>query len=87
MKKIILLVSVFIVSSNSWAMNLTKKLQVTRISYNKDLKNYDVMFELRSGIYHSSEVHLKCLQKSIDNKSPVSIEYEAMGLKIVKCSL
>lgn len=85
--KIILLVLTFILSTNSWATNLTKKLQVTRISYNKELKNYDVVFDLRAGIYHSSEAHLGCLQKSIDGKTAVNIEYEAMGLKIVKCSL
>ncbi len=84
--KLILIALALIVSTNSWAMNLTKKLQVTKIRFNEEKKNYDVSFQIRSGIYHADESHLKCLQSSIEKKVEVSVEFEAMGLKIVKCT-
>jgi len=84
--KLILITLALTVSSNSWAMNLTKKLQVTRIKFNEEKKNYDVSFQIRSGIYHADESHLKCLQASIEKKIEVNVEFEAMGLKIVKCT-
>lgn len=84
--KNLLIVLTIIVSSNSWAMNLTKKLQVTRIKFNEEKKNYDVSFQVRSGVYHSDKSHIKCLQSSIEKKVEVNVEFEAMGLKIVKCT-
>ena len=63
--KLILIALIITASSDSWAMNLTKKLQVVRIKYNEEKKNYDVSFLIRAGIYHADELQLKCLQKSI----------------------
>ena len=84
--KLILIALAFIVSTNSWGMNFTKKLQVTKIKFNEEKKNYDVSFQIRSGIYHADESHLKCLQSSVEKKVEVNVEFEAMGLKIVKCT-
>lgn len=84
--KVLIMAMIISFSANSWAMNLVKKMQVTRIKYNEEKKNYDVSFQIKSGIYHADESQLKCLQKSIENKSEVNIEFEAMGLKIIKCT-
>lgn len=84
--KLTLIALALTLSSNSWAITLTKKLQVTRIHFNEEKKNYDVSFQIRSGIYHADESHLKCLQSSIEKKMEVNVEFEAMGLKIVKCT-
>jgi predicted transglutaminase-like protease len=84
--KVILIALALMTSTNIWAMNLTKKLQVTKIKFNEEKKNYDVSFQIRSGIYHADESHLKCLQSSIEKKVEVNVEFEAMGLKIVKCT-
>ena len=82
----LMLIATFLTFSNiSWAANLTHKLQATLIKYNDEHKNYDVSFSIRSGIYHADEKQLKCLENSIEKKREVYIEYEAMGLKIIKC--
>ena len=83
--KAFLLIMIIIVSSNSWAANLTKKLQVMQINFNEKNKNYDIFFEVLAGIYHADKSHLSCLEKSIEKKTEVKVEYEAIGLKIVKC--
>lgn len=84
--KLLFLTLALTVTSNSWAMNLTKKFQVTRIYFNQEKKNYDVSFQIQAGIYHADEAHLKCLQSSVEKKVAVNVEFEAMGLKIVNCT-
>jgi hypothetical protein len=85
--KVIFLGLIILASMNTWAMNLTKKLQVTKLRFDETKKVYDVTFEIRAGVYHTNKDHVGCLQKSIEKKIPVTVEFEAMGLKIIKCSL
>ena len=84
--KLILIAIFLIISNNSWAINLTHKLQVTLIKYDYEKKNYDISFALKAGVYHADKALLKCLQKSIEDKINVNVEYEAIGLKIIKCT-
>ena len=84
--KSILIVTFLLISSSSWAMNLTHKLEVTLIKYDQEKNNYDISFKLKAGVYHADKTHLKCLQKSLEKKVKVNIKYEAMGLKIIKCT-
>lgn len=86
MKSILIILVLFFSSSNCWSMNLTARLQVIRINYNEKKKNYDVTFSTRAGIYHTEKKHLKCLQESISKKVEMKVEFEAMGLKIIKCT-
>lgn len=83
--KLLLLIILNTFSTNIWAMNLSKKLQVIEINYNEKNKNYDIFFEELAGIYHADKSHLSCLEKSIEKKIMVKVEFMAIGLKVVKC--
>lgn len=86
MKKIIITMLCICFSTSLWSMTLTKEWNVTLIKFNETKKNYDVSFLNQAGIYNSEEIHIKCLQKSIEKKHTVKVEFQPMGLKILKCS-
>ena len=83
--KLLLLIILNTFSTNIWAMNLSKKLQVIEINYNEENKNYDIFFEELAGIYHADKSHLSCLEKSIEKRIMVKVEFKTTGLVVVKC--
>lgn len=81
-----ILILSFLFSGSAFAdMTLTKKLTVTAIIFNQDKKYYDLEFKVEAGIYHADEALLSCLQKSLQKQIAVSITYQPMGLKLLKC--
>lgn len=65
---------------------LTKNHLVTRLKYESEKKYYEVILLNQDGVFKSDDKFFKCLEKSLQEKKPAKISYEAMGLKITDCS-
>ena len=80
-----LILIIFLLFNFGSAFALTKEWTVTRVNFDETKKLYQVDFKNQAGVYKADEKLLECLRESLNEKKPVKIEFNPMGLLIKSC--